>query len=313
MRVPSGHPRSHGIVVSCIALSVLFLWLVWPAMSGAYVRSTTGETLTPLYWSKSNCILVSLHQNGSDDLSNSSERDSVSRAINNWRQAVANCSFMSIVLEPEATSSMPGFEKSADDNANVIFWEEDNWPHDRMAAGITTVFFLEKKGHSQDGQILDADIELNGQFFTFTNSGQSGATDVENTVTHEMGHLMGLDHPCFDGARIPRPKDDEGNPIPDCSAVVSSNTPEYKAMRESTMYNFADPGETKKRTPEADDIQGICEIYPLEMDPGECRPVIYEEPNGGCCVVGGNPSTVSGLALLLALLLPWVLGRRLWP
>jgi hypothetical protein len=81
-----------------------------------------------------------------------------------------------------------------------------------------------------------ADITLNGQGFAFTTA-PTGATaaDVQNTVTHEVGHLLGFDH----------------SPDP-----------------ESTMFADAPLGETKKRDLTADDAQGLCDVYPLGHEPG---------------------------------------------
>ena len=56
------------------------------------------------------------------------------------------------------------------------------------------------------GRILDADVEMNNFNFAFTVDGTAPATaagrpvaDVQNTLTHELGHLLGLDHTCYDG------------------------------------------------------------------------------------------------------------------
>jgi hypothetical protein len=37
------------------------------------------------------------------------------------------------------------------------------------------------------------------------------------------------------------------------------------------MYNFAGPGEIKKRSPTDDDIAGICNAYPLDKNPNYCE------------------------------------------
>ena len=45
------------------------------------------------------------------------------------------------------------------------------------------------------GEILDADIEMNGGEFLFSNSRHPRDLhyDVRNTLTHEVGHFLGLD------------------------------------------------------------------------------------------------------------------------
>lgn len=62
----------------------------------------------------------------------------------------------------------------------------------------------------------------------WSTSGESGKFDVQNIATHEFGHWLCLGH--------------------------SSDT-------EATMYKNAAAGETKRRTLNTDDIQGIRSIY----------------------------------------------------
>jgi hypothetical protein len=63
--------------------------------------------------------------------------------------------------------------------------------------------------------------------------------DLQNTLTHEAGHFLGLAHPCGSG-------------------TGTACTPE---LRPVTMYPTASPRETKKRTLDADDVEGACAVY----------------------------------------------------
>ncbi|HZZ86095.1 MAG TPA: matrixin family metalloprotease [Anaeromyxobacteraceae bacterium] len=87
--------------------------------------------------------------------------------------------------------------------------------------------------------------------------------DVQNTVTHELGHVLGLAHP-----------------------------PDHP---EDTMAATAAPGETSKRVLAADDVEGICSVYPAP------------KPSGGCATAGGQPAL---LALLLGALALRLSRRR---
>ena len=98
----------------------------------------------------------------------------------------------------------------------------DCWQHAAGAIAITTTSY-----YPSNAQILDADVEFNWPSFYFTattdtlpcptgvTSQSCVVTDVQNTATHELGHLLGLAH------------------------FASSN---------STMFASAGAGETKKRT-----------------------------------------------------------------
>ena len=72
--------------------------------------------------------------------------------------------------------------------------------------------------------------------------------DIQNTVTHELGHVAGFDH-------------NPGDP-------------------ESTMFPGVAMGGTKKRDLTADDAQGLCDVYPVGQEP--------EDSSGGCCSTGGG-------------------------
>ena len=64
-------------------------------------------------------------------------------------------------------------------------------------------------------------------------------------MTHEVGHYLGLDH---------------------------------SQIQEATMYRSARLGETKKRSLEQDDIDGVCSIYPVSESPLECGAPPYCNP-----------------------------------
>ncbi len=275
-------------------------------LAHAYVPSTTSKTQTRLRWFGSNCVIVRINSNGSDDVSDGSDVAAVKRALENWRKATASCSFLRFQLLDDSPTAAAAFDKNAV-NENVIAWVESGWKHDPQAAALTTVYFIEKEGAENDGQILDADIELNGERFHFATTGAADKTDVENTVTHELGHLMGLDHPCNDGSRTPAPMDHTGATIPSCF-------PAYKLtqwIKDATMYNFADPGEMKKRSPETDDIAGICQTYPLGSDPKTCGPPPDYRDDGGCAISAPAASRLHvGLPLWLLLLALALYARR---
>jgi len=79
--------------------------------------------------------------------------------------------------------------------------------------------------------ISDMDTVLN-TYYQWSTSGEAGKLDVQNVVTHELGHWLTL---------------------LDVSGAYDT---------EKTMYYLTDYGETKKRTLHIDDIDGINYIYP---------------------------------------------------
>ena len=174
---------------------------------------------------------------------------------------------------------------SSDDNQNdglnTVILIEKNWPFDSMAIAITRNFYI--AGNSaRAGLILDSDILLNGEIHEFSTINETGKHDVQNIVTHEIGHFIGLGH--------------EMEPTID---------------NDATMFRNASVNELNKRTLKENDINGIRSAYQgvsqnkgsslLSSSPS-CFPTIG---NSGCARVSrpGNSTPWPFLILLI-----WVLG-----
>ncbi len=253
------------------------LLAVWPAWG--FTRSQTcvtefrgnvrlcdpGETPLPLRWTDA-CVSYHLNERGYLGGYNERQLSSIQGSFESWMEP--SCSFLHFVYAGMTDVDDVGYDrnKSLDDNQNIIMFREDAWNHDPDVLALTTVSYNPKTG-----DILDADIEFNGVSHVFSLNPSAQKHDMINTVTHEVGHLLGLDH----------------SPIND-----------------ATMYEDAPPGEFRKRTLEQDDIDGLCTIYPQEeicertnslqgrcpagsfIPPKDCP----EDPNTG----GANGATSSG-------------------
>lgn len=273
-----------------------------------FVRTGPTKANNYLFW-ESGCVYVTPDAEGTKQIPGEQEFDVIEQVVAAWNTGVASCSYMNIVLEkPEAM-------EVGKDKINVIKFRDVSWCrpatkddpircHAPSAAGLTTATFVDDADSDRDGAIVDADIELNGVDFAISTNDMSLGTaacksDLANTLTHEMGHLLGLEHPCRTGGDPPR-VDGDGNAVPACAATTDAK------ILEATMYNFQDCGETKKASLSQDDIDAVCRIYAIAEDPGTCDHV---SDGSGCagCSTGGSPWVGFGLATMTLGLL---VGRR---
>ncbi|HWE30277.1 MAG TPA: hypothetical protein VHB97_19860, partial [Polyangia bacterium] len=258
------------------ALAATIALAALASTASAYVRSRTAKGV-PVAWSGP-CAQVTPDSAGTPDMPFDQVVNVVHQSLNNWASAVGAEGYLQLAYE----TPMP--MEAHLDGINTIKFRTDKWCHPNdaqqnnicysaQAAGITTVFYVQD-GSAHAGTILDADIELNDINFTFailpttaTADPNRPFADLENTLTHELGHLQGLDHTC-NGATPPQETDENGNPPPICN--YATNSPEIKA---TTMYATAQPGETSKRMPKADDVAGIVNAYPAANAPSSmCEP-----------------------------------------
>ena len=277
------------------------------AMPEGFVRTGPTKAGNPLFW-ESGCVFVVVDSEGTKAIPGDTELALVDQAIATWNTAGASCSYMN--LQKAATVA----KEVGKDYTNVIKFRDATWCRPKIkndparcyseaAAGITTAVFIDDPDSERDGAIVDADVEINGANFAISNQGVTLSTEgckaeLLNTLTHELGHLLGLEHPCRVSGD-PERVDHLGRAVPLCS---QTNDP---AITEATMYNFQDCGETKKASLSPDDIDFLCKVYPIAEDPGTCAEVEPSKP--GCACSSSEPPLP---ALTLAALTGLVLLRR---
>jgi pregnancy-associated plasma protein-A len=272
-----------------------------------YVRALT-KNGRPFYW-ESGCAFVTVDAAGTTALPDDQVVSIVDASMATWNNDTATCSYLK--LKGDGRKAL---EVACKDYINLIKFRDTVWAapaigddppviHDPGAAGLTTVTYV-REG-PQEGAIVDADIEINGVNFAISANGETMSdptrckAELQNTLTHELGHLLGFAHTC-QGPGQPQGVDNHGDPVPSCGLVFPGNP-----IADTTMYPFQDCGEIKKATLEADDIQAVCDVYPVSNDPRTCDRVSF---SGGCCSASGDRPEAS--LFLAGSVLLWLRRRK---
>jgi len=166
--------------------------------------------------------------------------------------------------------------KNENDGINTVIFVTESWPLEPSIIAITRNFYISNLS-AKAGMILDSDILLNAVNHGFTTEDEPGKHDIQNILTHEIGHLIGLGH--------------EVNP----------------ADPEAAMYAVASPNETKKRLLHPSDLVGLIQAYGGvgQKINGANSPCDVSSKPLSCGAVSGT-CPPSGLGPLLYLVLPFL-------
>jgi hypothetical protein len=164
-------------------------------------------------------------------------------------------------------------------NTNLIVFIRDQnlWRYNQLNLAITTTSYVQ-----ETGEIYDADIEINAAGFilsTQTEKTEHINWDIQGILTHEIGHVLGLDHSEFP---------------------------------EAVMAAKASEGELRLRTLHRDDIEGVCAIYPPTTHNSEIPRYreVASDRGIGCSSIP-EPAHLQIVPLLSLLLLSlWMLRKR---
>jgi hypothetical protein len=306
------------------------------AFAIGFVRTTDRETSACLYWPERE-VTWTVNANrpaSSASCAGACALEAVREAFAAWPDATpagasGSCTDLRLTDGGLSDRSAAGYVRGGENENLVVFrqgwcsdhvspgdpcWDDgacadaygcfpDDNEGDQNIIAVTTVTY-----DSGSGRILDADIEVadwdglgsalstpatNGWYFSCGDDvpqcrsyGDDGCSfiDLRNTLTHEVGHFVGLAHVARTAAN---------------HAV--------------TMYPDTGPLDVQKRDLSADDVAGVCAIYPVEEPSPTCGRDRGAEGCGGQTAGRAQPGGALGVALALFVILAWRALRKIRP
>lgn len=279
----------------------LLVLLGLPARAQGYVRTvagTQGDTVICVVWNKRE-LTYRVDAAGSRRTPGDTEFTALDAAFSTWQSLSDSCSDFKIIRGTRISNPVVGAQST---DANVLTFRETScraavpqddpcladgscgnkyacWDHSDGTIGLTTLTFS-----TRTGVILDADIEFNAAGYLFTtittppcDPGAEATTcaayDVQNTATHEIGHVFGFDH-----VDVPS----------------------------STMAPTAPIGETTKRVIDVGTAEGFCSTYPAGQPPIPCDELARLQRH-----IDAENAGSFGCACSEAAVAPWLAGGGL--
>jgi len=179
------------------------------ASAYSFMRDEAGNALS---WAEPDAFLY-LNPSNDQGIPEDEVQDAFIAAVAAWNGSGAD-----IRLHDEGNHDLA---ESAVDQVNLI-WFDSAWPQDPTLVAKASVY-------AQNATIVAADIALNTADFSFTTGEDADRMDLQSVLTHELGHLLGLDH---------------------------------SEDAEATMFATTELGETSKRSLRPDDQNGLQKLYP---------------------------------------------------
>jgi len=262
--------------------------------AAAYVRKRS-DAGTPIAWRTPQITLVVARPSAFWTTAETF-LGTVVRASATWSHEAIPCGDVELRVAPALVDE----SVVRNDGTNTVMVAENGWSHQTDAIALTTVFHRNLPGQPEDGEILDADIEINANY-TWADISDDATTvrgepyDLRNALTHELGHLLGLWHNCHGDDEQALP-DDQGRPSPSCANLTGD-------LMLATMFWRIEPLATDKRSLSDDELRAVCDIYPYT----------YQLVGAGCSLApspAGQAPRRRGVAALGVLTTAFVLHRR---
>ncbi len=161
-------------------------------------------------------VPYSINAKGALGMSQAAVETLVAAATRNWTAPLQG----GLVFNQNGSTDIK--QAAHNDSVNVIYFD-DAWNQDPSLLALTYVW------SDPQGEIIGFDLAVNATDHDWATDGRADANDLLNTLSHEIGHALGVDH------------------SPDIELA--------------TMYPSSPAGETQKRDLHEDDVAAAKYLY----------------------------------------------------
>ena len=156
---------------------------------------------TNVFDRNTHAIRFYIASDGFSTTNTAAELNAVRNCFGQW-QSVPN----TIVKYEDAGLVAPGYDVNTSDNSNVVYWAKTSTVVNGGMSDISGALAVTFSSFSVPGnEILQFDIVINGveqSWFTDFNDSNNTNYFVEGSLTHEIGHSLGLSHAAIGGATM---------------------------------------------------------------------------------------------------------------
>jgi hypothetical protein len=250
-------PRRGAQWLACLLAVVLAGGATSPAMAYQTYTVQSGGRVVTLKWQHFP-VRYFVSDRAAGGISADDLQSAVSRAFNTWQG----------VSTARVSAQFGGFTPADpfDDDGMTTLGFLSRPDLDRVLGA--TAFLID----TTTGEIVESDIFFNSAFpWSVSASGESGKYDLESIALHEIGHLFGLGHSAIGETEL----------LPGGGRRVIA--------AESVMFPIAfSAGNTSGRTPRADDVAGLSDLYPSDTFTGASGAISGRVTKNGQGVYGAH-------------------------